>query len=545
MARVIGQVVAGRYSIVRELGRGGMGTVFEAEHTSTGRRVALKRMDEALARRADVVARFELEARAAGRLDSKHIAQVLDFGRDDGSPFLVMELLRGRDLDAWLADVGCLPPAIAASLVAQACAGLAKAHEAGIIHRDLKPANLFLTVDDDDAITVKILDFGIAKILDAAAESEEASTSLTRTGSVLGSPRYMSPEQARAKKSLDARADIWSLGIVLYEAVTGETPHQSATTLGDLIVAISTERVPDLTELLPSLDRELAAVARRALAIDPSKRFASSAEMLAALRPHATPNLAVRVSDLRTPAGGVPSRKAKPTHGPAIDGLSGAFDALPSDPGAEHPASEQGTLAATRASNRGAATTKATLQSQTDPTSISGEMSPALTPRSTSELAGGSAGPAQLPSGTQSGHVTESSPGLAPKRSHGRALALAALVGLAVLATVAFAYSRSGSKDGSRTFETSTRGAPTVEDVASATSVRTGPQVAPTPAPMPSTVAQSERPVIPDSMNSVQPKASASSIPTTRTTSTVPPKPTTSPTPTSSSHVPSDPARQM
>jgi serine/threonine-protein kinase len=278
-------VLDGRYQLLRLLGEGGMGVVYEARHSGTGRRCAVKVIGtEALAKSPDSVARFQREAMASGAIESQHIAQVLDTGVDaaSGSPYIVMELLVGEDLDATLARTGPLPPDVALRIVGQACIGLEKAHAAGIVHRDIKPANLFLS-RQDGALVTKILDFGIAKVMKDPLGGTEAH-SLTRSGSLLGSPLYMSPEQALGQKTIDHRTDVWSLGVVLYEALSGVTPHATDETLGVLIMKICGQPPPPVQLRAPWVSPEVAEVVHRALATDPSARWASAADMLAAIR---------------------------------------------------------------------------------------------------------------------------------------------------------------------------------------------------------------------------------------------------------------------
>jgi serine/threonine-protein kinase len=192
---IAGETIDGKYQIVRRLGQGGMGEVYEARHLGTGRRVAIKVVfGEALAQDREIVARFQREARAAGAIESQHVVQVLDTGFDpeSGHPYLVMEYLTGRDLQATLQELGHLPPDLALRIVAQVCLGLARAHEAGVVHRDIKPANVFLARLDGGEVVVKVLDFGIAKLRMEKFSTVDG-TSLTQSGSLLGSPYYMSP----------------------------------------------------------------------------------------------------------------------------------------------------------------------------------------------------------------------------------------------------------------------------------------------------------------------------------------------------------------
>jgi serine/threonine-protein kinase len=293
------QLIDGKYRIVRRIGEGGMGAVYEARHQGTDRRVAVKVISgEAIAKGAGARERFEREARATGAIETQHIALTLDAGTDPatGHPYLVMEYLRGEDLQALLDRVGALEPDVALRLLVQACIGVAEAHKAGIIHRDLKPANLFLARRDAGEVIVKILDFGIAKVkADLVSEDERK---VTKTGVMLGSPLYMSPEQARGDKNVDGRTDVWSLGVVLYEALSGATPHGDIDTVGGLIVAISTTPAPSLAEIAPWVDRKIAAMVHRALAIDPNDRHASVSALSDALLAHLADGWTVKESRL-------------------------------------------------------------------------------------------------------------------------------------------------------------------------------------------------------------------------------------------------------
>ncbi|WP_437631905.1 cytochrome c peroxidase [Sorangium sp. So ce854] len=273
-----------RYLILGLLGEGGMGAVYEARHLGTGRRVAVKVITSKLAQDEAVMARFEREARAAGAIDSEHIASVLDSGRDraTGLPFLVMELLSGEDVDQLLRRLGPLPPELALCIVAQACMGLIKAHDARVLHRDIKPANLFLARRDGGELSVKLLDFGVAKI--QADDSFEKHQELTATSNLIGSPIYMSPEQARNMKDVDGRTDLWSLGIVLFKMLAGRTPYRNSRGLGELIVAICSVPAPPIQSLAPWVPYEVGEIVHRALQIDRNARFQSAAEMLDAVR---------------------------------------------------------------------------------------------------------------------------------------------------------------------------------------------------------------------------------------------------------------------
>ena len=281
-------IIDGRYQLLRRIGEGGIGAVFEARHLGTGRRVAVKVIaNESHSKNADVVDRFRREALASGAIESQHIAHVMDTGVDpsSGKPYLVMELLIGEDVEQALRRVTPFPPDLALRVVAQACLGLQRAHEEAVVHRDIKPANLFLARRDRDAseLVVKILDFGIAKM-----KPEQLPTASTRTltgsGSMVGSPLYMSPEQALGRRTIDHRTDIWSLGVVLYEALTGAAPHAYTETVGELLVSICHDPARPIQELAPWASPEVAAIVHRALAINPAARFASAREMFMAIQ---------------------------------------------------------------------------------------------------------------------------------------------------------------------------------------------------------------------------------------------------------------------
>jgi serine/threonine-protein kinase len=276
--------VADRYDIVTLLGEGGMGVVYDAIHTSTGRRVALKVLSlKGAPLKTDVVARFSREARAAGAISSKHIVQVLDAGTDPetGAPFLAMEKLRGQDLREVVRPLGVLPVDLSLRIVAQACVGLAKAHGAGVVHRDIKLGNLFLAEGDDDERVIKVLDFGIAKVI--SAEVDEGDTEVTVTGTVIGSPQYMSPEQTLGRKEVDARRDLWSVGVVLYRLLTGHTPHHGAAA-GELVLRICSNPPPPVQSIAPWVPAEVARIVRRALQLRPEDRYPSAQAMLNDLR---------------------------------------------------------------------------------------------------------------------------------------------------------------------------------------------------------------------------------------------------------------------
>lgn len=281
---MVGRILAGRYELLRELGAGGMGVVYEARRLSDGELVAVKLLLGVVSLRDDLrLARFLREARATAAIDPRHVPRIFETDADPetGAPFLVMELFAGEDLDRLLSRVSVLAPDVAVRIAGQACEGLAAAHAAGVIHRDIKPANIFLVRGDDGAIQVKILDFGIAKTMAAPGVQ---TTGLTNTGAVMGSPLFMSPEQARGLQEIDGRTDVWSLGVVLHRALCGRAPHEGIEAMGDLIMAICARRAEPVQALAPWVPPEVAAIVDRALQIDPEKRFRGAGEMLEALR---------------------------------------------------------------------------------------------------------------------------------------------------------------------------------------------------------------------------------------------------------------------
>ncbi len=281
---LVGQIVADKYRITDVIGQGGMGTVVEAVHLGTGGTIALKLIVSGDVRDPEVMGRFQREARAAGTIDSPHIVRVFDTGIDveSGLPFMVMERLRGEDLANLLKRVGPMSPDAALRITAQACVGLAKAHAAHFVHRDIKPANLFLAETDLGEVTIKLLDFGIAKLMYESMHQVEGG--LTQTGSMLGSPHYMSPEQAQGLRTVDHRTDVWSLGVVLFKMLTGFTPHQGDA-LGQIILAICSQPIRPVQEIAPWLHPAVADIVRRATYIDPNRRFQSTREMFDAIAP--------------------------------------------------------------------------------------------------------------------------------------------------------------------------------------------------------------------------------------------------------------------
>ncbi|NUO49926.1 MAG: serine/threonine protein kinase [Polyangiaceae bacterium] len=263
-----------------------MGAVYEAAHVGTGRRVAIKVISTGdFTKDAQLVGRFQREAKAAGAIDTQHICQVLDTGTDptNGFPFMVMEYMQGEDVQQLLRRTGPVTSELALRIVAQVCMGLQKAHEASVVHRDIKPANIFLAKSDGGSVLVKVLDFGIAKVkMETASEAGDAG--LTRTGTMLGSPLYMSPEQARGSKGIDHRADLWSLGVVLYELICGRTPFHHIEALGELIIAICSEAPRPVQDFAPWAAPEVAAIIHKSLRVNAAERYQTAGEMLDAVR---------------------------------------------------------------------------------------------------------------------------------------------------------------------------------------------------------------------------------------------------------------------
>jgi len=257
-----------------------MGVVVAAHHLQLDEKVALKFLLPVALKNADAVSRFAREARAAVKIKSEHVARVSDVGQlDNGSPYMVMEHLEGIDLADWLRDRGPMSAEQACEFVLQASEAIAEAHVLGIVHRDLKPANLFCVRRADGLLSVKVLDFGISKVMPGGAGSDR---DMTRTTAVLGSPYYMSPEQIQASKGVDARSDIWALGVILYELVAGRVPFD-AEAMTELIVKIATAAPRGFSAPSGELPPGFAAVVMRCLEKDRDRRFQTIAELAVAL----------------------------------------------------------------------------------------------------------------------------------------------------------------------------------------------------------------------------------------------------------------------
>lgn len=288
-----GETIAGKFRVVRVLGQGGMGVVVDAEHLMLGKRVALKFMSPKLAEDSEAVARFVREARAAARLVSPHVVSVLDVATlDDGTPYIVMERLVGCDLATLLERGGALEPSRAVGYVLEAMEALAEAHAAGIVHRDLKPANLFLAEQKGGSSLVKVLDFGIAKSDDGALGG-----GVTTSRTVLGSPRYMAPEQMQSSKAADMRADVWALGTILFELVSGK-PAFGGETLAALSVAVCAGPIPSLADAAPNAPPALVEAVAGCLERRVEARFSDVGVLARALSPVAPPSAAASLATI-------------------------------------------------------------------------------------------------------------------------------------------------------------------------------------------------------------------------------------------------------
>lgn len=271
-----GSVIAGKYSVTGVLGEGGMGTVYQGRHIEIGYLVAIKVLREDHLGDNDSVSRFHAEARAVAKLRTKHVAKVFDVGTlESGLPFLVMEFLEGGDLEAELTRRGKLPADEAGRYVIAACAAMSEAHAAGVIHRDLKPANLFLATEGNETV-VKVVDFGISRVL------PENGVRLTQTQAAFGTPLYMAPESVRSAKLADERTDVWALGVILYELVTGTLPFLGETPTA-VAVAVTLDEVKPPSAVVEGLPAWVDAVVQRSLEKNPDKRFQSARQLAQAI----------------------------------------------------------------------------------------------------------------------------------------------------------------------------------------------------------------------------------------------------------------------
>jgi serine/threonine protein kinase len=312
------EVIDGKYRIVRLIGEGGMGAVYEGLHTLIHRRVAIKVLHASIVERAEAALRFEREAQAAGRIGSPHIVEVLDLGSlPSGARYMVMEFLEGESLGSRLEKLHVLPPSDLFPLAAQLLDGLIAAHGTGIVHRDLKPDNVFLHKRANGDF-VKLLDFGISKF---GQLSEDSGLSMTRTGAVMGTPFYMAPEQARGSKQVDHRADLYAVGVILYECLTGQVPFR-ASSFNELMFKIALEDPRPIRALAPNVDEQLAGIVSRAMSREPAHRYGSALELRQALANWARTADPARASLVAPPPAHSPSTLSSSSRNSGPDSLN-------------------------------------------------------------------------------------------------------------------------------------------------------------------------------------------------------------------------------
>ena len=297
-----GETLAGKYRVTRVIAEGGMGIVVAARHLKLDQQVALKFMLPDLLRSSEATGRFLREARAAVMLRSEHVARILDIAElETGLPYIVMELLEGSDLGAVIYASAPLSVDDAIDYVLQACEAIAEAHGLGIVHRDLKPENLFVTRRRDGAAWIKVLDFGISKVI-PGLESRQGGARVT-TRESMGSPTYMSPEQMRCTRDVDGRADIWSLGIILYELLTGRQPF-TGKSIAEVCLKVTQEPLPPMARA--DLPEGLAAVVEKCLAKEPEARYLTVADLVRALAPFAPPRSSASINEVLRGTGARP-----------------------------------------------------------------------------------------------------------------------------------------------------------------------------------------------------------------------------------------------
>ncbi len=280
----VGALLVGKYKVTREIGRGGMAAVYEAEHIGLGKKVAVKVLAQELSASTIVIERFFREARAAASVKSPHIVDIYDSGRlEDGRPFICMEMLEGESLYDRMARIRLIDPQTTVRIISHCAKGLMKAHAAGIVHRDLKPENIFITKSEDGEEIAKILDFGLAKFYAPVATDQKAAR-LTREGAVFGTPAYMSPEQVKGQGSVDHRADLWALGCMAFECLIGRPVWNTDQGVAMTFAAIATSPVPTPSKLRPDLPASFDEWFRKALEREPENRFQTAKELAEALQ---------------------------------------------------------------------------------------------------------------------------------------------------------------------------------------------------------------------------------------------------------------------
>lgn len=505
-----GQVIDGKYRIVRMLGSGGMGAVYEGENVRIRRKVAIKMLHLSVSTQADVVKRFEREAQASALVGSEHICEVLDLGvLADGTRYMVMEYLDGETLTSRIKRHGRLLPHQMVPLLLQMLEALGQAHQAGIVHRDLKPDNVFILPQRGGIKDfIKILDFGVSKFAQTGGEE----MNVTRAGAVVGTPYYMSPEQARGSSAIDARTDVYAMGVLLYQATTGQVPYQ-AETFNELLFKIVLEVAPPPQTYVTDLDPEFAGIILRAMAREPDLRFQSCAEFAAALNAFQS----ARASNLPP----LP-RTSLPNRPPATQVLDLA--SMPPLPAIQ-------TQPQHSASWPGAAPPDPTLPLQGSPIRVNGP----------SWAQGGSAQPPPQQPQPGSPSATGASWGNASTTTAPRsktpmilgAVGAAAIVGvIAVVAVIATSKPKTGPAAGGA--ETAAPTASAAVPVPSATPTAT-------PTAEPSEAASSAPSAAPTEAPAASAKPSVAPTPTTKLTGKLPVKPAPTGTPTSKPTKPTKP----